>query len=176
MADETCSTPTIGSQIRPQVSIGPSKPTNPNKILLHDLLTQPEDYVMAIEHYSVSIASVSGWGRRISITNDYVIQRALDFIESVNLIVPGQFLMEAFPGLATLPRWIDPIPNAMKKGVGKVQRYFYELSKEAAENGKTETESFATGLMAAQEKSGISDKEVAQLTGKFDWWRGRYNW
>lgn len=134
---------------------------NEAKVLLHDLLTQPEDYVIAIERYSVSIASVIGWGRRIDKMNDYVAQRALDFMEGVNFIVPGQFLMEAFPWLATLPWWINPVPSLIKKGVGKGHRYFYELSKEAA--SKTE-DSFATNLMKAQENSGISDKEVAQLT------------
>jgi hypothetical protein len=41
-----------------------------NKIMLLDLLVQPEDFVAAIERYSCSIASIVGWGRRIHKMND----------------------------------------------------------------------------------------------------------
>lgn len=136
------------------------------KILLRDLLERPDDYVMAIERYSVSTASFIGWGRRIDKMNDYVAQRALDFMEGVNFIIPGQFLMEAFPWLYSLPWFLNPIPRLVKKTSRKVHRYFYELSKEAAEQNNSEktTESFAHSLVTAQVQNSISDTEIAQLT------------
>jgi cytochrome P450 len=129
--------------------------------LLKDLLETPNDYVMAIERYSCSVVSIIGWGRRIEKMNDYVAQTALSFMEVVDMVVPGVYLMEAVPWLAKLPPWIYPLPTIIRQSSLHLQRYFYALSKEGAEAPQT---NFAQRLLAEQQKIGLRDAEIASLT------------
>lgn len=117
---------------------------------------------MSIERYSCSVVSIIGWGRRIERMNDYVAQCALGFMEGVDYIIPGQFIMEAVPFLADLPGWVYPLPSKILKTAKQFQRYFYALSKEG---GTLHSDSFAKRLLEQQEKTHLSDEEVAGMTG-----------
>jgi hypothetical protein len=59
---------------------------NEGKILTLDLLNDPDQYVLSIERYSVSVVSIVGWGRRINRINDPVAQAALAIMEGVDLV------------------------------------------------------------------------------------------
>ena len=37
-----------------------------SKLLIRDILEDPDEFVMSIERYSVSITSIVGWGRSIA--------------------------------------------------------------------------------------------------------------
>lgn len=117
---------------------------------------------MAIERYSCSTVSIIGWGRRIDQINDYVAQTALGFMEGVDLIIPGLFIMEAVPALARLHRWIYPLPSKILQGAKAFQRYFYALSQESTEFPE---ENFAKRILREQEQIGLSNAEVACMTG-----------
>lgn len=130
-------------------------------MLARDLYEKPYDMVMAIERYSCSTVSVIGWGRRIDRVNDYVAQAALGFMEGVDYIIPGLFIMEAIPALFTLPRWVYPLPSKILESAKKFQRYFYALSKEATES---KADNFAKRLLRDQEQMGLRDEEVAAMT------------
>lgn len=133
-----------------------------SKVLARDLYENPNDMVMAIERYSCSTVSVIGWGRRIDRINDYVAQTALGFMEGVDLIIPGLFIMEAIPALARLHRWIYPLPSKILEGAKAFQKYFYALSREATEN---DGENFAKRILRDQEQFGLTNEEVAGMTG-----------
>lgn len=135
--------------------------SNESKILLRDLLEKPNDFVMSIERYSCSVVSIIGWGRRIERMNDYVAQCALGFMEGVDYIIPGLFIMEAIPFLAKLPSWIYPLPSKILNSAKHFQRYFYALSKEGSEYEK---DNFAKMLLAQQEKTHLTNEEVAAMT------------
>jgi hypothetical protein len=36
-----------------------------SRILTRDFLLDPDDFVLSIERYSISITSIVGWGRRV---------------------------------------------------------------------------------------------------------------
>lgn len=124
-------------------------------------MEKPDDFVMSIERYSCSVVSIIGWGRRIERMNDYVAQCALGFMEGVDYIIPGLFIMEAVPLLAKLPSWIYPLPSKILTSAKRFQRYFYALSKEG---GDFHSDNFAKTLLAQQEKTRLSDEEVACMT------------
>jgi cytochrome P450 len=128
---------------------------------MRDILTNPESYVMAIERYSCSVVSILGWGRRIDKMNDYVAQTALSFMEGVDYIIPGAFLMESIPELAKLPSWIYSLPSAIFNASKHYQRYFYALSKEGSQAG---SDNFSKILMREQEERGLSNEDIANLT------------
>ena len=134
---------------------------NESKILTRDLFLEPDDFVMSIERYSISLTSIIGWGRRIDRKNDYVAQIALGVMEHVNWVVPGRYLLDTIPALAKLPSFIYRWPSQIKAG-GKVSmRYFYMLSQEGS---RAQVPSFAQRLLKSQEAEGLSDTEVATLT------------
>ncbi|KAM5352846.1 hypothetical protein ACJ41O_005568 [Fusarium nematophilum] len=136
--------------------------SNESKILLRDLLDAPESFDMSIERYSCSVVSILGWGRRIDRMHDVVAQVALGFMEGVNYVIPGLYIMEAIPWLAKLPGWLYPLPSAILSGTKHMHRYFAALSKEAAIEGAGDN--FAKRLVAAQEEHGITDEDISSLT------------
>jgi cytochrome P450 len=127
---------------------------------MQDLLNNPNDFVMSIERYSVSLTSIIGWGRRIGQTNDEVAQLALAVMEAVNYVVPGYFLMEAVPILAKLPSFIYSVPSKIGKGAALFSQYFYLLTQEGAER---KVPTFAATLLKAQPELNLSDKEVTSM-------------
>ena len=94
--------------------------------------------------------------------NDVVAQVALSFMEGVNFVIPGLYIMEAVPWLARLPGWIYPLPSAILNGTKHMQRYFAALAKEAATEGTGD--SFSKNLIAAQQEYGITDEDISSLT------------
>lgn len=134
---------------------------NESRVLASDLMADPDNYVLSIERYSVSVASILGWGRRISKINDPVGQIALSFMEGVDYVVPGLFLMEAVPILAKLPAWIYPLPSKILNGTKILQRYFAALAREGAQ---TPEDNFSKHLISAQRDYGLSDEDISSLT------------
>jgi cytochrome P450 len=134
---------------------------NESKLLNRDILQDPEAYIMSIERYSCSVVSVLGWGRRIDKINDYVAKTALAVMEGVDFIIPGAFLMESIPEVVKLPAWLYKLPAKTFAESKHFQRYFYALSKEAAHMPQ---DNFAKRLLREQEKQGLSNVDVANLT------------
>ncbi|KPI36639.1 Fumitremorgin C synthase [Cyphellophora attinorum] len=133
-----------------------------SKILTRDILEDPEDYVMSIERYSVSVTSIVGWGRRIDRKNDLIAQQALKLMEGVDLVIPGLYIIEALPWLCKLPRWLYKFPTDLWHGSAIGARFFWMLSKEGADAPE---DNFAKRLILGQEKEGLTDLEVAGLAG-----------
>ncbi|KAH6685762.1 cytochrome P450 [Plectosphaerella plurivora] len=136
--------------------------SNESKILMRDLLNNPAGFEQAIERYSCSVVSIIGWGRRVDRMHDTVAQVAMGFMEGVNYVIPGLYIMEAIPWLAKLPSWIYSLPSAIYNGTNHMHRYFTAISKEAATEGLGEN--FSKRLVKAQEEHGISDEDISSLT------------
>jgi cytochrome P450 len=134
---------------------------NESKILIRDILEEPEDYVLSIERYSVSTTSIIGGGRRVNRKDDYVARQVLPIMEGVNFVVPGRYLMEAVPALTYLPTWIYALPNLIRDTTTVLQKYFYMLSQEGAQS---KWNNFSKILLNGQETYGLTDVEVAGLT------------
>lgn len=135
---------------------------NESAVLIKDLFEDPADFVMSIERYSVSLTSIVGWGRRIDGKNDVVAQLSLAVMEAVNFVVPGQYLMEAIPAMAKLPSWIYGTPAKLRAMGSTASHFFYLLAKEAKE--MTKNPSFSAFLFKEQEKTDLSNVELAGLT------------
>lgn len=72
-----------------------------NKVVLLDLLSDPESYVGHLERYAASVVSIIGFGRRIQTVTDPIITEVIAFMQhAAELNVPGKsfpMLMETFP-------------------------------------------------------------------------------
>ncbi|KAL4905343.1 cytochrome P450 [Aspergillus multicolor] len=130
------------------------------KFLIRDLLQDLGDFVLSVERYSVSTASIIGWGRRIDRKNDQVAQLALWLMETVNLITPGIYIMEAIPALRHLPAWLYSTPTVLRMGAATVARYFYVLTEEGAARAVRQP-NFSTYMLKTQTQHKLSDVEVA---------------
>jgi hypothetical protein len=106
---------------------------NKSKLLTRDLILDSDDYVMAIERYSVSITSIIGWDRRIDRKNDYVAGLALRIMEHVDWVTPGRYILETLSFLDWLPAWLYNFPARIRKGSELSIRYSYMSSQEGAQ-------------------------------------------
>jgi len=131
-------------------------------IMMRDLMQTPDRYVKAIERYSISIVSCIGFGRRVGRMDDDVAKVALKFMEGVDLVMPGMFIMETIPALFSLPRWLYPAADKTLQNGLKFQRFFTNLSKEARSSS---TKNFAQVLSEEQVKNDLKDEEISFLTG-----------
>jgi hypothetical protein len=72
-----------------------------NKVVLYDLLSDPESYVGHLERYAASVVSIIGFGRRIQTVTDPIITEVIALMQhAAELNVPGKsfpMLMETFP-------------------------------------------------------------------------------
>ncbi|KAJ0116986.1 hypothetical protein J7T55_003401 [Diaporthe amygdali] len=133
-----------------------------SKILTLEFLEDPDDYVMSIERYSVSVVSIIGWGRRISRKNDYVCHKALETMAVVNYVIPGWLLVDSLPWLADMPPWLYAFPTIVRTVSSHLGKYFLALNKEAAATNPNP--SFAKTVLEKQTVLGLSDDEVSSLT------------
>lgn len=94
--------------------------------------------------------------------NDYVAICALGFMEGVDFVVPGVYLMETIPLLAKLPGWLYKLPTKIFTQSVLFQKYFYALSKEAA---AAKENNFSKLLVKQQNEAGLKSEDIACLTG-----------
>jgi cytochrome P450 len=134
---------------------------NESNVLLRDLMENPDDMVMLIERYSCSTVSIIGWGRRIDKMNDQVAKCGLGFMEQVNYIIPGLYIMETIPFLAQLPAWLYRMPTQILTAAKLLQRYFYELAKQGAE---ADQPNFSKTLIKGRRENDLTPEDIACLT------------
>lgn len=131
-----------------------------SKILIKDLMENPDDFELSVERYSISTTSIIGWGRRIDRKNDYVAVQSLKMMETVNLVVPGVYILETLPFLAKLPSWLYSFPKVLRMSSAIAARYFYMLTQESVMN---KNKGFNKFMLDSQVKHQLTDVEVAGL-------------
>lgn len=137
---------------------------NEGKIFMADTQSDQVDFTQALMRFTVSIVSIIAWGRRINSYQDNVLQAAQAFVGSANLGLPGKTYTEAIPWLAQMPSWLNPLPKLLRQLAASSNNYFYALSVEGAE---APNDNFARRLLREQEEHGLSEVEIANLTGNF---------
>lgn len=75
--------------------------SNENKVVLYDLLEDPEHFESHMERYAASVVSIIGFGRRIPTIDDPIITEVIALMQlAAEHNVPGKsfpMLMETFP-------------------------------------------------------------------------------
>ncbi|KAF4964446.1 hypothetical protein FSARC_7632 [Fusarium sarcochroum] len=137
---------------------------NEAKLLINECLNDPSKFVQGALRFTVSVVSVIAWGRRIGSDNDNVLKVAQAFVGSANLGFPGKTYTEAIPLLASMPSWLNPLPNQLRKLAETSNKYFYSLSVEGAGAAQ---DNFAKRLLREKEEHGLSKVEISNLTGNF---------
>ncbi|KAF2202430.1 cytochrome P450 [Delitschia confertaspora ATCC 74209] len=141
-----------------------------SKVVAHDLLSTPHDYVAHFERYATSVVSIIGFGWRVSDPKDPIITEVIAVMHrAADLNVPGKtfpMLLETFPILAKVPTKIAP----WKHGLGSKRKsrrghdFFYSLAAEANEKSANEA-CFAKFLFKEQPKYNLKPQEISAMSG-----------
>ncbi|KAH7118607.1 cytochrome P450 [Dactylonectria estremocensis] len=76
-----------------------------SKVVLHDLLTQPDQYYTINRRYSTSVIMLVAYGYRVPSFENPLITKIFSVLENLSIMMaPGAFAVESFPGLAKLPQ------------------------------------------------------------------------
>jgi cytochrome P450 len=144
-----------------------------NKVVVHGLLTTPEDFVAHFERWAASVVSTIGFGRRIPTTTDPIVTEVIAFMQAQAhvAVIAKDFprLMESFPWLARFPNWVAPWKGNLggKSSSSRDSRpfherhgFFYALAEEASE---CEGESYCKFLFREAPKYNLQPSELASL-------------
>jgi cytochrome P450 len=141
-----------------------------SKVLLHELMQSPEDFISINRRYSASVIMLVTYGYRIPSWDDPLIKRIYGVLDRfTKLTAPGAHAIDSFPSLACLPQWM--LGNWRSHG----QRVFEQdsavyldlwnrLKRET--NAGTARECFTkTFYLNDPAKSGIDDLAAAYTCG-----------
>ncbi|KAK7757152.1 hypothetical protein SLS62_000701 [Diatrype stigma] len=140
-----------------------------SKVLMHDLLTTPEDFRTHLERYAASVIVTVTYGRRVEdVRTDVVVRRnaeSMDRLTSVN--IPGKFAVERYPALKYVPSilapWKAEVLKQRKKDIDLYNILMDEVRNRVAKG--ISPPCFAKQLLDEQANIGMSDLEVAYAAG-----------
>lgn len=141
---------------------------NESKVVALDLLRKPEDYVVHFERYAASVVSIIGFRRRISSSEDPIINEVIAVMRrAAELNVLGTtflMLLETFLVLAWFPNWMALWKYGLGGNKGRGRNFSYALAEEAVRKGEHET-CYAKKVWDEAPKYGLTNSEIASLTG-----------
>ncbi|KAL0932101.1 cytochrome P450 [Colletotrichum truncatum] len=140
-----------------------------SKVLMHELLTDPENYRRHLERYAASVIITVTYGRRVEdVTTDIVVQRnaeSMGRLTSVN--IPGKFAVERYPALKYIPSFLAPwkaeVLRQRRKDIELYTKLMDEVRDKVARG--VSSECFAKHLLQEQASLGMSDLEIAYTAG-----------
>ncbi|KAM0328710.1 hypothetical protein ACHAQA_005123 [Verticillium albo-atrum] len=141
-----------------------------SKVVLNDLLNQPDQFYTINRRYSTSIIMLVTYGHRIPDFADPMITEIFSVLEHLSVMMaPGAFAVETLPALAKLPQWMAGNWRSWGEKVfahdSKVYLSFWETLKTKVKNG-TAKESFCKDFyLTNPEKNGINDLLAAYTCG-----------
>ncbi|KAH7247143.1 hypothetical protein NW759_007910 [Fusarium solani] len=78
-----------------------------SKVVLHDLLTRPDQFYTINRRYSTSVIMLVAYGYRVPSFEDPLITKIFSVLENLSIMMaPGAFAVETLPGLAKLPQFL----------------------------------------------------------------------
>jgi cytochrome P450 len=136
--------------------------------LLFDLLLAPDKYEQLFERYAGGVIMRLAYSKTIETGDEAYIQDALRVVHTVERVAsPGAYLVDTFPSLLYLPRWLAPFKREAAKLHDFEITLFRGLIGEVREKmrqGKT-SQCFSTTFLERQDEFGLSDDEGAYVIG-----------
>ncbi|TFK78780.1 cytochrome P450 [Polyporus arcularius HHB13444] len=133
-------------------------------VLLHELLTDPENYERHLQRFAASIATSVTYGRRVESVDEWIVKEnmeAMDYLTSVN--IPGKYLVESWPWLLKLPRslqWFRREPEERRqRDIVLLTSLLDDVKKRMADG--TAPDCLTSQTVNEQAKNGMSDLEIA---------------
>ncbi|OIW27073.1 cytochrome P450 [Coniochaeta ligniaria NRRL 30616] len=136
-----------------------------SNVLMHELLTNPEDFRTHLERYAASVIVSITYGRRVEdVKTDIVVRRnaeAMERLTSVN--IPGKFPVERYPVLKYVPSVLAPWKaEVLKQRQMDIELYMQLLDEiRAKASAGVAPACFATHAIEEQANLGMTDLELA---------------
>ncbi|KAA1474399.1 cytochrome P450 [Dentipellis sp. KUC8613] len=146
-----------------------------SKLLMHQLLHEPNDYERHVQRYAASVVVSVSYGKRIDSVDEFIVKENMDSMalsptfllpsspRLTILSIPGKYLVESWPWLLKLPKsmqWFRRIPELRRQ---REIKFLVGLLDEvrARINDGTCPPCLASVVLAENEKLGLSDIELA---------------
>ncbi|KXJ87807.1 cytochrome P450 [Microdochium bolleyi] len=141
-----------------------------SKVVLHDLLEQPDRFVTINRRYTTSVIMLVTYGYRIPSFADPLITKIFTVLEHAGTIMaPGAFAVESFPSLTVLPEFLLGNWYSWGKKVfahdSKVYLDLWEELKRKADAGEAPDCFCKDFYLADPEKNGIDNLLAAFTCG-----------
>lgn len=137
--------------------------------LMFDLLRRPQDYELLFERYSAGIIMRLGFGRTIETGLEPQVRQILDIVHTIERIAsPGAYLVDTFPILMYLPKWLAPFKREGEKLHANEASLFRGLQDEVRmkiQRGENVPQSFTRTFLEKQKELEMSDDEGAYVIG-----------
>ncbi|KAH8721676.1 cytochrome P450 [Ilyonectria robusta] len=141
-----------------------------SKVLLQDLLEQPDQFYTITRRYSASVIMLVAYGYRIPSFEDPLITKIYGVLEHLSVMMaPGAFIVESFPALAALPQWLFGNWRSWGEKVfaqdSKVYLELWDTLKKTTDDG-TARDCFCKDFyLSDPKKNGIDDLLAAYTCG-----------
>ncbi|KAJ9132445.1 Cytochrome P450 [Pleurostoma richardsiae] len=141
-----------------------------SKVVLKDLLEQPEHFYTINRRYSASVIMLVTYGYRIPSFEDPLITKIYGVLEHLSVMMaPGAFAVESFPSLAYLPGWLFGNWYSFGKKVfeydSKVYLELWETLKKGTRDGTAPNCFCKDFFLSNPKKNGINDLLAAYTCG-----------
>lgn len=141
-----------------------------SRVVLHDLVTSPEEFYTINRRYSASVIMRVAYGYRIPSFKDPLITKIYEVLEHLSIMMaPGAFAVESFPALAALPDWMLGSWRTWGKKVfasdSKVYMDLWEKLKKATDEGTAQDCFCKDFYLNDPKKNGIDDLLAAYTCG-----------
>ncbi|KAJ2901609.1 hypothetical protein MKZ38_001629 [Zalerion maritima] len=157
------------------LNLGASKKYRPvqnfeSKVVLNDLLNQPDQYYTINRRYSTSVIMLVTYGYRIPSFEDPLITKIFSVLENLSIMsAPGAFVVETLPGLAQLPQWIFGNWRTWGKKAfahdSKIYLELWEKLKKTTDEGTAKNCFCRDFYLNDPKKNGIDDLLAAYTCG-----------
>jgi len=138
-------------------------------LALQDLCNDPKSWADCLKRSTATniLQAVYGWPR-ITQSNEHIVTRIHAHTARIaGAVVPGAFLVELIPVLKHLPSWLFKSKREGLEWHERETKMFEEFNAEVEEKKKLDNVDtcFVKGLVASEQRHGLSKKESAWLAG-----------
>ncbi|KAL6887113.1 cytochrome P450 [Trichoderma evansii] len=136
--------------------------------LLKDLLANPNNYETWVERFSAGVVLQLAYGKTVETGDEPIVRDILEVVHNVErLISPGAYLVDTFPILMWLPKWLAPFKREgdrlHQKELNLFRKNVDDVRDEMA-NGD-QTPSFCRSWIEKEYSFGLNKSEAAYVIG-----------
>jgi len=136
--------------------------------MLYDLIRSPSDYEKRFERYAAGLVLRLAYGKTVETGEEPYVKRILKVVHEVERIAsPGSYLVDTFPILMYLPKWIAPFKQEGERLHAEELDLFRECINDVRKQVDAGTASpcFTKSWLERKDSYDLTDDEAAYVIG-----------
>lgn len=136
--------------------------------LLKDLLADPNNYETWFERFSACVVLQLAYGKTVETGDEPIVRDILEVVHTLERVIsPGAYLVDTFPILMWLPKWLAPF----KREGDRLHQRELSLFRKNIDNVRAEiangdqTPSFCRSWLEKEHSFGLNTDEAAYVIG-----------